>query len=55
MEKIVEKNDQGTPWWSWEPEDFRKSGVSRELLRMATAELRERFDREKGGFEGLTE
>ena len=55
MEKTLEKSYQETPWWSWEPEDFRTEGVSRELLRLAAAELRERFDREKGGFEGLAE
>ena len=55
MDRIPEKNGQGNPWWGWEPEDFQRSGVSRELLRLAAAELRERFDREKGGFEGLTE
>ena len=55
MDRILEKNGQRTPWWSWEPEDFQRSGVSRELPRLAAAELRERFDREKGGFEGLTE
>ena len=55
MEKTLEKSCQGTPWWNWEPEDFRRPGISQELLRLAAAELRERFDREKGGFEGLTE
>jgi len=51
MDKALEKDYQWTFWQSWDAE----AGLSRELPRAATAELRERFDREKGGFEGLPE
>jgi len=51
MDKTLEKDYQWAFWRSWDPD----SGLSRELPRAAAAELRERFDREKGGFEGLPE
>ena len=49
MDKTLENGYQGTFWWDWGPE----AGLSRETLRTAVAELRERFDPERAGFEGL--
>lgn len=53
MDQLLEKNSQKTQWWNWTPEDFRTG--NRAFIQTAVAELRERFDRERGGFAGLTE
>ena len=50
MDKTLD--NQGAFWWDWSYES--ENGLSQETLRTAAAELRERFDQEKGGFEGLS-
>ena len=47
MDKMVESGYQKAPLWGWEE--------LAELPRAAVAELRDRFDQERGGFAGLTE
>jgi len=51
MDKTLEKEYQWDFWQGWDA----GPGLSRELPRAAAAELRERFDRERGGFTGLPE
>ena len=50
MDKTLEMEYHRHLWQDWDP----KAGLSRELPGVAAAELRERFDWEKGGFQGLS-
>ena len=53
MDHTMEKKRQEISWRNWDPEDFLTE--ERDLPQEAALELRERFDRQAGGFAGLTE
>ena len=52
MEKT--KTRLGNSWWVWSSNGFQTKGPSKDLLWVAAAELREKFDPESGGFLGLS-